>query len=116
MRSGHSAAAQALQANRETTALLCTTDVIALGALNFARVSGIDVPSQLSVTGFDGISDAIRENLTTVRQDAEEKGRRAGKLVLSSSHSGIVAAETLPTELFRGRTAAPPPEQPPAIA
>ena len=36
----------------------CTTDVIALGALNFARVSGIDVPSQLSVTGFDGISDA----------------------------------------------------------
>ncbi|MCJ0891422.1 MAG: LacI family DNA-binding transcriptional regulator [Rhodococcus sp. (in: high G+C Gram-positive bacteria)] len=116
VRSGHSAAAQALQANRETTALLCTTDVIALGALNFARVSGIDVPSQLSVTGFDGISDAIRENLTTVRQDAEEKGRRAGKLVLSSSHSGIVAAETLPTELFRGRTAGPPPKQPPAIA
>ena len=108
-RSGHSAAAQALQANRDTTALLCTTDVLALGALNFAKVTGIDVPGQLTVTGFDGVEDAIRENVTTVRQDAEEKGRRAGALLVSTARSGVVAAEFLPTELVKGRTAGPPP-------
>ena len=98
-----------MQANRDTTALLCTTDVLALGALNFAKVTGIDVPGQLTVTGFDGVEDAIRENVTTVRQDAEEKGRRAGALLVSTARSGVVAAEFLPTELVKGRTAGPPP-------
>ena len=67
------------------------------------------MPRQLTVTGFDGVEDAIRENVTTVRQDAEEKGRRAGTLLMSTAQSGIVAEEFMPTELVKGRTAGPPP-------
>ncbi|MFC4603734.1 LacI family DNA-binding transcriptional regulator [Rhodococcus kronopolitis] len=105
---GHSAAEQALTLNPRITALLCTTDVLALGALDYARGRGIDVPGQLSITGFDGIEDALREGLTTVRQPAEEKGRRAGALLLTASHSGVATVEMLDTELLRGHTAAPP--------
>ncbi|SEK44600.1 DNA-binding transcriptional regulator, LacI/PurR family [Rhodococcus maanshanensis] len=108
-RSGHSAAEQALATNPRITALLCTTDVLALGALDFARWRGIDVPGQLSITGFDGVDEALREGLTTVRQPAEEKGRRAGALLLTPSHSGVATVEMLETELVRGHTAAPPP-------
>ena len=75
---GHSAAEQALAVNPRITALLCTTDVLALGALDYARWRGLDVPGQLSITGFDGVDDALREGLTTVRQPAEEKGGAPG--------------------------------------
>ncbi|MFC7451421.1 LacI family DNA-binding transcriptional regulator [Rhodococcus daqingensis] len=105
---GHSGAEQALATNPRITALLCTTDVLALGALDFARWRGIDVPGQLSITGFDGVDEALREGLTTVRQPAEEKGRRAGALLLTPSHSGVATVEMLETELVRGHTAAPP--------
>lgn len=106
--SGHSAAEQAFATNPRITALLCTTDVLALGALDYARWRGIDVPGQLSITGFDGVDEALREGLTTVRQPAEEKGRRAGALLLTPSYSGVATVEMLETELLRGHTAAPP--------
>ncbi|WP_345352921.1 substrate-binding domain-containing protein [Rhodococcus olei] len=105
---GHAAAERALAINPRTTALVCTTDVLALGALEFARWRGIDVPAELSVTGFDGVPEALRVGLTTVQQPAEEKGRRAGALLLRPSHSGIATVEMLDTELLRGRTSAPP--------
>lgn len=108
-RSGHAAAAQALEVNPGITALVCTTDVLALGALDWARWQGIDVPGQLSITGFDGVDDALREGLTTVRQPQEEKGRRAGALLMSPSHSGVFDVEMLGTELLPGSTAGPVP-------
>ena len=93
--------------NPRITALVCTTDVLALGALDWARWQGIDVPGRLSITGFDGVDDALREGLTTVRQPQEEKGRRAGALLMSPSHSGVATVEMLETELLRGSTAGP---------
>lgn len=105
---GHAAAERTFAINPDITALICTTDVLALGAREFARWRGIDVPSELSVTGFDGVPEALATGLTTVRQPAEEKGRRAGALLLSDSHSGVPSVEILDTELIRGHTAAPP--------
>ncbi|WP_072686882.1 LacI family DNA-binding transcriptional regulator [Rhodococcus marinonascens] len=104
-KSGYSAAAEALDVNPRITALVCTTDVLALGALDWARRQGIDVPGQLSITGFDGVDDALREGLTTVRQPQEEKGRRAGALLLLPSRSGGATVEMLRTELLPGSTA-----------
>lgn len=109
MESGRSAAAQALEANPAITALLCTTDVLALGALGFAQASGLDVPAQLSVTGFDGVAEAERLGLTTVRQSAEDKGRIAGALLLHPPRNGMPVIETLETQLLIGRTTGPAP-------
>ncbi|MDG3009919.1 LacI family DNA-binding transcriptional regulator [Rhodococcus sp. D2-41] len=108
VQSGASAAAEALAVDPRITALICTTDVLALGACEHAKSAGLDVPGRLSVTGFDGVERALREGLTTVRQSAELKGRRAGALLLSPGDDGPVT-EILDTELLVGRTTGPAP-------
>jgi len=112
---GQSAAAEALTADPSITALVCTTDVLALGALAQARGRGIDVPGQLTVTGFDGVPQALAQGLTTVRQPVEDKGRTAGRLLLEPTDPGTGRAGprtvVLPTQFELGRTCSSP--QPP---
>ena len=57
--SGGAAAELALQANPRITALMCTADVLALSAMDYLRAHGIYVPGQMTVTGFDGIPEAL---------------------------------------------------------
>ncbi|MBM7771473.1 DNA-binding LacI/PurR family transcriptional regulator [Actinokineospora baliensis] len=106
--SGASAAAQLLDADPHVTALICTSDILALGALAEARRRGLRVPQDLTVTGFDGIADADRVGLTTVRQPVLEKGRAAGKLLLASVDPTRPREITLNTELVPGATAGAP--------
>ena len=106
--SGGAAAAVALQANPRITALMCTADVLALSAMDYLRARGTYVPGQMTVTGFDGVPDALQRGLTTVAQPSVEKGRRAGRLLHTPPRSGLPVNDVLPTELHRGRTAGPP--------
>ena len=76
------AAAALLAAHPELTAVVCTSDVLALGALRHAAEQGLAVPEHLTITGFDGVPEAERAGLTTVRQPVLEKGRVAGELLL----------------------------------
>lgn len=64
---GYQVAAQMLQ-QQDLDALICANDAMAIGALAAARESGIDVPQNLSVVGFDDIAMAQwpAVNLTTV--------------------------------------------------
>jgi DNA-binding LacI/PurR family transcriptional regulator len=106
--SGGAAAEVALEANPRITALMCTADVLALSAMDYLRARGIYVPGQMTVTGFDGVPDALLRGLSTVAQPSLEKGRLAGKLLHTPPRSGLPVDEVLPTELIRGRTAGPP--------
>jgi DNA-binding LacI/PurR family transcriptional regulator len=106
--SGASAAAQLLDADPQITALICTSDILALGALTEARRRGLRVPQDLTVTGFDGIAEAERVGLTTVRQPVLEKGRAAGKLLLGAPDPTRPRQVILDTELVLGSTSAPP--------
>jgi DNA-binding LacI/PurR family transcriptional regulator len=106
--SGGAAAEVALQVNPRITALMCTADVLALSAMDYLRARGIYVPGQVTVTGFDGIPEAIKRGLATVSQPSLEKGRRAGALLHSPPRDGLPVIDVLPTELIRGRTAGPP--------
>ncbi|MFC6093808.1 LacI family DNA-binding transcriptional regulator [Saccharothrix lopnurensis] len=106
--SGASAAAQVLDRDPQITALVCTSDILALGALGEAQRRGLRVPQDLTVTGFDGIREAEQSGLTTVRQPVLEKGRAAGKLLLDSAERSRPRSVTLATELIHGTTAAPP--------
>jgi DNA-binding LacI/PurR family transcriptional regulator len=88
------------------TALLCATDVLAFGAMRAARELGLDVPGDVSVTGFDDVPAAETYDLTTVRQPLVEKGREAGRLLIEHDTEREVV---LPLELVtRGSTAPPP--------
>ncbi len=106
--SGESAAAQILDRDPGITALICTSDILALGALTEARRRGLRVPHDLTVTGFDGIPEADRAGLTTVRQPVLEKGRAAGKLLFDTHEHSRPRTVTLATELVVGTTATVP--------
>ncbi|MGA7050063.1 MAG: LacI family DNA-binding transcriptional regulator [Mycobacterium sp.] len=106
--SGGTAAKVALEANPRITVLMCTADILALSAMDYLRAHGIYVPGQMSVTGFDGIPEAISRGLTTVAQPSLQKGRRAAELLLKPPRSGLPVVELLDTELIRGRTSGPP--------
>jgi DNA-binding LacI/PurR family transcriptional regulator len=106
--SGGEAAKAALEANPRITALMCTADILALSAMDYLRAHGIFVPGQLSVTGFDGVPEAINRGLTTVAQPSLQKGYRAGELLLNPPRDGLPVVELLNTELIRGRTSGPP--------
>ncbi len=73
------AARQLLDVADPPTAILCFSDVIALGVVSVARERGLRVPEDLSVVGFDDAPLAARAtpSLTTVRQDVLAKGRAA---------------------------------------
>ena len=61
------------------TAVLCHSDVLALGVLRAAEELGLAVPGDLSVVGFDDspLARRVRPALTTVRQDVDAKGKAA---------------------------------------
>ncbi|MGQ0718187.1 MAG: LacI family DNA-binding transcriptional regulator [Pseudonocardiales bacterium] len=80
--SGASATRELLDRDCGLTAIVCTSDVLALGALTEIRRRGLRVPEDLSVTGFDGVPEAEQAGLTTVSAPALEKGRMAGRLLL----------------------------------
>ncbi|WP_298180686.1 LacI family DNA-binding transcriptional regulator [Saccharomonospora sp.] len=105
---GATAARQLLDAHPRVTALICTSDILALGALAEAGRRGLRVPADLTITGFDGIAESSRAGLTTVHQPVLEKGKVAGKLLLEANDRIEPKMITLPTELRIGTTSAPP--------
>lgn len=106
--SGQAAAAVLLDRDPQLTAIVCTADVLAMGALAEAERRGLRVPEQLTVTGFDGVPDADRLGLTTVRQPMLEKGHTAGRLLMDAGDGAGSRTILLDTELVIGRTCGAP--------
>jgi LacI family transcriptional regulator len=103
--------ASALIAEHRPTALVAGADLIALGAVDAARASGLSVPGEFSVVGFDDLPQAAQSfpGLTTVRQPLHEMGQVAARALLSmvEGHPLVTDHIQLPTELvIRGTTAA----------
>ena len=67
------------------TAIICGNDVLAAGAITQARHSGIRVPEDVSITGFDDITlaTAVVPTLTTVHVPHRRMGRLAADLLMS---------------------------------
>jgi DNA-binding LacI/PurR family transcriptional regulator len=72
------------------TAIVCFSDVIALGVLDAAHELGLSIPGDVSVTGFDDLAEAqlAQPSLTTVRQPIETKGRLAAEYLVESISAG----------------------------
>lgn len=81
---GRDAAAQLLDGDSSLDAIVCGNDLIAIGVLDGLRASGVAIPDDISVTGFDGI-DFTRSTapaLTTVEQPVERIAARTVELLL----------------------------------
>lgn len=76
--------------------ITCGNDLMAIGCLDAARHDfGIDVPRQLSITGFDGIaaSDWVSYRLTTLRQPLLNMAQAAAEMLFGLISDGNTAPE-----------------------
>lgn len=82
--SGREALDGILQSEPRPTAILATSDRLAIGVIEEARHHLLRVPEDLAVIGFDDIPAAqlITPQLTTIHQPMAEKGRLAVSLLL----------------------------------
>jgi LacI family transcriptional regulator len=92
------------------TALIAFNDLMAVGGMAEARSLGLDVPADLSITGFDDtpIAQDVQPQLTTVRVPAAEVGALAMRVALEP-RDGVVRVEHVPTRLIRRQSTAAAP-------
>jgi LacI family transcriptional regulator len=83
-----------------STAVIAFNDLMAIGLMRAASETGLQIPHQLSVAGFDDIfgSDFIQPTLTTVRSDLEMAGQRAVERLLARLGEG--RQEEVPDDLL----------------
>jgi len=76
-----------MPAKRRPTGAFCANDLIALGLLQQTIGSGLRVPADLAIVGYDDIdfAAAAAVPLTSVRQPRQELGRTAAGLVLDEA-------------------------------
>jgi LacI family transcriptional regulator len=114
MESGFELAKKALNVPALTrpTALLCANDMMAIGALEYCRASGLNVPADVSVVGFDDVPMAplLSPRLTTVRQPAREMGVHAAELLLDLIRGDAKpdSPKSFPVEVIVRESAAAP--------
>ncbi len=103
--SGYTACQRLLARAIPFTALFCTNDEMAIGALKALREAGLRVPADVSLVGFDDLDHArhLDPALTTVRVDKEMLGAIAVKrlLALMSSPDPVSVSSILEVELVK---------------
>lgn len=77
MESGYASAKKILTEHSDVTAFFCVSDVLAIGACKAAIDSGLCVPNDLSIMGFDGMDMTLYYNpsITTMKQPADQIAR-----------------------------------------
>ncbi len=108
---GAAAARQALAPRVRPTALLCLSDVLALGALFEARRAQLEVPRQLSVLGFDDLEWAAVSDppLSTLHLPTELMGRLAAQARVQRLDHGLPIRALKLEAGFVGRASTAPP-------
>jgi len=81
---GVAAATELLAREPTTDALLCFNDLVAAGAMQALSESGVRVPQDVAVTGYDDIIFArmFKPALTTIRAPTYELGQQAATMLL----------------------------------
>jgi DNA-binding LacI/PurR family transcriptional regulator len=114
---GSRALRELLERAERPTAVICSSDVMAIGAMREAHRQGLDVPGELSIVGFDGI-DATRwtePELTTVEQPIAQIADTAVKTLQSLIEEpgrAVPSSYFRPALHVRGSTAPLAPSRP----
>ena len=113
---GHQGARELLEKRPRPTAIFAANDLAAIGALNAIEESGLRVPQDISLVGYDNTSLAAmrRMSLTTVHQPRHEIGQMAMDLLIERIRGVRIKPRRVvlsPTLVVRSTTAPPPPER-----
>jgi DNA-binding LacI/PurR family transcriptional regulator len=83
------------------TAVFAANDELAVGVIQEAKETGIRVPEDLAVVGFDDqpMATIINPKLTTIQQPIRQLGAKAIQLMIRAFNSGLVEREILETKL-----------------
>ncbi|MBL8895830.1 MAG: substrate-binding domain-containing protein, partial [Rhizobiales bacterium] len=90
------------------TAVFAANDIQAIGAIAQCRETGLSIPRDISVIGFDDlpVAEFIEPKLTTIRVPAQRMGHVAASHLLQMIQGDVLPqSEVLPVELMlRGTT------------
>ncbi|MBN2601943.1 MAG: LacI family DNA-binding transcriptional regulator [Candidatus Marinimicrobia bacterium] len=106
--SGYKACQVLLQKNPHPTAIFAANDAMAIGAIEAVKDSGLRVPEDIAIVGFDDISTSqyITPALTTVKVPLYEMGQLVGKTLLqkinsdSKEHLTVAEQIVIPLEII----------------
>jgi len=89
---GYDSARALINNSNLPTALFCGNDTVALGAMGALYESGIMIPDDISIMGFDNIETAkyVKPALTTIAVPTKDLGRLAVKLLLDKIENETV--------------------------
>jgi LacI family transcriptional regulator len=102
---GRAAARQMLSERALPHAVVCANDLTAIGVMSTLQASGVRVPEDVMVTGFDDtiLASTSQPSLTTVRQPADELSRTAIEVLVGDAD--YPRTSLLPAQLVvRGST------------
>ncbi|MNB72963.1 putative HTH-type transcriptional repressor ExuR [compost metagenome] len=111
MQSGYQAMTQLMSLSNPPTAVFCSNDDMAVGAMNYVFECGLQVPGDVSIVGFDdsGFSSFTNPSLTTVKRPietiSEQGARKLLKLIKEPTEIG--ERILINTELIIRKSAAP---------
>ena len=83
--SGFDAGVQIFESSKIPTAIFASNDAMAAGIMKSAQMKGIEVPNNLSLTGFDdsAIAQQIWPSLTTIKQPVQQMAAHAAKILIA---------------------------------
>ncbi len=109
-RSGYLAARELLSRGAAFSAVFCSSDLSALGAVNALREEGLTVPEDISVVGFDDIPaiSYTTPALTTIRQNTAKAGEVMVDVLLRLAAGQEIRSRLIEPELTIRASCRPP--------
>jgi LacI family transcriptional regulator len=107
---GRAAMQRMLETQQRPTAVFCANDIQAIGALQQCLDSGLSVPGDISIIGFDDLPVAqyVRPMLTTIHVPAQRMGHLAAERLLDKIvFRRELSTEELPVQLIIRQSTGP---------
>lgn len=97
MKSGYKAMQELLQLPTKPTAVFCSNDDMAIGAMNAIAEAGLKIPEDISIVGFDsiGYSEYTTPRLTSVKRMIEDISRLSAQKLLAIVNKEISDGEQI---------------------
>ncbi len=109
-KSGVDAAEKLLRSDSRITALACANDDMAAGAMLALHRAKLQIPGEISVTGFDDtpMSEVVWPPLTTVRQPIQFLAERAVQMLIAGERDPSPGFEVVAHQLIIRESTTPP--------